>query len=106
LDEWSVTTDPAGIVDGPVEFTVTNDGTARHNFRVIRTVLAPDILPVAGTEVDEGQVEVVGGFTNGLAAGDSQTAAATLAPGSYVLICNVPTHYDQGMAVAFDVTAP
>ncbi len=108
LDEFSVAADPASIADGPVIFQVTNDGSIRHNFRLIATELAPEALPLdqSGQAVDETQVDVVGGFVAAIPAGGSQTAAAELPPGAYVLICNVPTHYEAGMRVGFDVTAP
>jgi len=108
LAEWSVTADPASIAATAANFIVTNDGTTVHNFRVIATTLPPDALPLdaAGLVADEGQVEVVGGFTAGLQGGNTQTAPVQLASGAYVLICNVPTHYEQGMYTNFEVTAP
>ena len=87
--------------------TVTNDGTIPHNFRVIATDLAADALPLDGAEVDEesADLEVVGSIAL-IGPGDSQTAAAELPPGGYVLICNVPGHYENGMFVDFEVTVP
>ena len=108
LIEFDVIPETASIVDGLVTFQVTNDGAAVHNFRVIATDLAADALPLAGAQVDEqsADLEVVGGFTSLIGPGDSQTAATELPPGSYVLICNVPGHYESGMFVNFEVTAP
>jgi len=108
LTEFAVAADPPTIVDGPIQFNVSNAGTALHNFRVIRTDLDPASLPVdsATFAVDESQLDVVGGFTAFLQAGGTQSSGATLPPGTYVLICNVPTHYEAGMHVAFEVTAP
>ncbi|OGO51228.1 MAG: hypothetical protein A2148_10130 [Chloroflexi bacterium RBG_16_68_14] len=108
LSEWSVSPDPATIADGPVTFQVSNEGVAVHNFRVFATDLAPDSLPVAVDRVDEesDQLDVVGGIAGAIPAGTSQTVAVDLPPGSYVLVCNVPTHYQTGMFVGFQVTAP
>jgi uncharacterized cupredoxin-like copper-binding protein/mono/diheme cytochrome c family protein len=107
LEEYTVSADPASIAAGAVNFNVSNDGTIVHNFRVIQTDLAPEALPIAadGLTVDEGAVTVAGGFTNTLAAeGEQLTPIQQLAPGSYVLICNISGHYEQGMRTAFTVT--
>lgn len=104
LIEWGVVPDPATIAAGTIEFKVTNDGAAVHNFRVIRTDLAPDKLPQKGPTADEEQLEVVGGFTNSLDPGGTQSAVVELTAGNYVLICNVPTHYQTGMYGGFEVT--
>jgi len=108
LTEFSVTADPASIAAGPLAFNVTNVGTAVHNFRVIATELAADALPLdsGGLGVDESQVDVVTGFTTPLEPGNQLAAGGELAAGNYVLICNVPTHYESGMRTAFAVTAP
>jgi len=108
LDEFTVVADPGSIGAGEIGFNVNNVGTAVHNFRVIATELAADALPLdsGGLGVDESQVDVVGGFTTPLDPGGQLAVGAGLAAGSYVLICNVPTHYESGMRTAFEVTAP
>jgi mono/diheme cytochrome c family protein len=104
LTEFKVTTDIASAPAGGVEFDLTNIGSAPHNFRIIKTELDPTKLPVANSQVDESQVDVVGGFTTpGIQAGENRVVPANLVPGNYVLICNVPTHYQSGMHIAFTV---
>ena len=89
---------------GTITFNVSSDGAIFHNFKVIATDVAPDALPVddATFVVDEAQVDVVAS-TADLVAGEQETLTVELAAGSYVLICNVPTHYGVGMTVAFTV---
>ncbi len=103
LDEFVVTADPGNANAGGVSFNVTNDGTGLHNFRVIRTELAADALPVTSNRVDETQVDIVALSSGNIAAGANQAVQATLDAGGYVLICNVPGHYTQGMHLAFTV---
>jgi mono/diheme cytochrome c family protein/uncharacterized cupredoxin-like copper-binding protein len=103
---FQVKPDASSAPAGPVEFDVKNDGAGPHNFRVIQTDLAPDKLPLTGSQVDENQLGsavVARSAGNFIAAGATDTVAAQLAPGNYVLICNVPTHYSSGMHVAFTV---
>ncbi len=87
---------------GALTFSVSNDGTEAHTFRVIKTDLAPDALPTANALVDEAQLDVVASIPE-FAAGETQEVSVDLEAGSYVLICNVPGHYDLGMRVAFTV---
>ncbi|MCH7697486.1 MAG: hypothetical protein IH865_00920 [Chloroflexi bacterium] len=106
LVEFEVIADPIVATGEPIDFTVNNDGTTVHNFRYVATGLAPDALPVDGQTVDESQFDEVGGFADALASGDERVVSSDLAPGTYVLFCNVPTHYGLGMYTAFEVTGP
>lgn len=103
LTEFGVTPEPISGPAGPVSFAVSNTGGSLHNFRVIKTDLAPDALPLAGTQVDEDQVEVIARSSGNIAAGANQPVSAALDAGTYVLICNVPGHYGLGMYAAFTV---
>ncbi len=96
----SIDTAPAGTIT----FNVSSDGAIFHNFKVIATDLAPDALPFddALFAVDEAQVDIVAN-TADLDPGEQETLTVELAAGSYVLICNIPTHYQGGMATAFTV---
>ncbi len=103
LDEFSVTVDPTSGAAGPVSFAVANAGGSLHNFRVIKSDLAPDALPVASNKVDEDQLDVIASSSGNIAAGADQAVSATLEAGDYVLICDVPGHYRLGMYAAFTV---
>ena len=101
---FQLTADPATGTAGSVTFNVTNTGATIHNFRVIQTDLAPDALPIdaSGFQVDEAQVNVVqsGKDLNPQA---SEAVTAELQAGAFVLICNIPSHYQAGMRAAFTV---
>ncbi len=88
--------------DAPIEFVVANEGAAPHELAIVKTDLAADALPVDGGAVDEGQVDVVGRIAQ-FDANSSQTETFSLDAGSYVLICNIPGHYQLGMTLAFTV---
>ncbi len=102
--DWLVSAAPDSVPAGDTTFVVTNEGNIPHNLRVIKTGLAPDALPLdeAGFSVDEGQVDVVLESAD-LDGGDSEEVTGALESGSYVLICNLPTHYGAGMYTAFTV---
>ena len=104
LIDFSVNPSDDTVSAGTVTFNATNDGEQVHNLRVIRTDLDPDALPVDDDSfmVDEDQVEVVATFSD-LEVGDAEEMSAELESGSYVLICNIATHYGVGMTIGFTV---
>ena len=104
LAEFTVTLTEASAPAGEVIFNVMNDGASTHNLRVISTSLAPGDLPYDSDafEVPEDEVDIVARTAN-LEAEESVQVVVELAAGPYVLICNVPPHYDSGMHVAFTV---
>ena len=101
LDEYSVDA-PADAQAGRIEFTVRNTGSIDHELVILRTALDPGDLPVKEAEVQTRGpgVELVR-ETPRIKAGGSRRLVARLAEGTYVLICNVPGHYQSGMRAPF-----
>ena len=104
LIEFAVELSVDSVPAGTVTFNTSSEGAIFHNVKVIATDLAPDALPIddALFAVDEEQVDVVAS-TADLDPGEQETLTVELAAGSYVLICNIPGHYEGGMATAFTV---
>lgn len=104
LAEFTVTLTEATAPAGEVIFNVMNDGASIHNFRVISTSLAPGDLPYdeEAFEVPEDEVDLVASTAN-LEVEETVQVVIELAAGPYVLICNIPPHYNSGMHVAFTV---
>ncbi|MCH7698691.1 MAG: hypothetical protein IH865_07125 [Chloroflexi bacterium] len=102
--DWAVTANPAVVPAGDLTLSVENQGTLIHNLRVIRTDLNADQLPIGpdGFTVDEANLNVVLSVAD-LRAGESEETGVTLEAGGYVLLCNIPGHYDSGMRVAITV---
>lgn len=94
LTDFAVTADPGTVKAGRVVFAIRNRAAMAHELTVIRTDQAPDSRPMDGGKANEDGK--VGGVSN-ISAGVSRKLALDLAPGRYVLICNVPGHYQLGM---------
>jgi uncharacterized cupredoxin-like copper-binding protein len=94
----STTSAPAGRVT----FVVHNADSVPHNLVVLRTNVAPRSLPVTG---DHGRAREVGRRGGTAWLRDEQTVRLTLnlRVGRYLLICNVPGHYQRGMVTVFRV---
>jgi uncharacterized cupredoxin-like copper-binding protein len=86
---------------GTVEITAPNEGSVEHELVLFRSDADPAKLPLAGGEVDEAALEAEGGVNVGeieeVAAGESKSGSFELTPGKYVMFCNLPAHYEQGM---------
>jgi uncharacterized cupredoxin-like copper-binding protein len=99
VDEFSVFPGTQGAPKGKVRFVVTNIGTIRHEFVVLRTNKPAGNL-LKGDEADEsGAVGEIGGVPPGQA----RTLNLTLKRGHYALICNLPGHYKTGQFADFYV---
>ena len=106
LADFTITADPDSASAGEVTFDVTNDAEQTHEFVVFQTDLAPDQLPTdEGGDVDEAGegVELVDEIED-IEGGSTQSLTVNLDAGSYVLICNLPGHYAQGMHAGFTVS--
>jgi uncharacterized cupredoxin-like copper-binding protein len=116
LEEWKITLNPSSLASGEVTFTINNQGEKDHEFVIVKTDLAPDALPTvadgpeAGTVDEEGAgIEAVDELEDIAAGSDGNTLTVNLAPGHYVVFCNVHDedliHYQKGMHTEFTVAS-
>ncbi len=108
LKDFSISFAEPSVKTGQVTFAIKNDGPSLHEFVILQTDLAPTALPtheekgvkVADEESLKGMAE-----KEDIAPGTSTTLTVSLPPGNYVMICNIPGHYIQGMATGFSVSS-
>jgi uncharacterized cupredoxin-like copper-binding protein len=106
LDDFQVHRTTAAAPAGMVRFQLVNNGPSTHELIVVRTDRASAKLPLQrdGLTVDEEGpgVDHVD-EAEGLDLADRRTLTLDLAPGHYVLFCNMEGHYLGGMHAAFTV---
>jgi uncharacterized cupredoxin-like copper-binding protein len=102
LKDFSLTATPGTFAPGPISFGIDNDGPSVHEFVVLRSDDAPDALPVENGLIREDQIDLIDEVED-LAPGTSSSLDVNLDAGAYVLVCNLPAHYEQGMFAAFTV---
>ena len=106
LEDFKVRGDVAVVPAGTVSFRILNQGPTSHELIVVRTEHASDELPLQpdGLTVNE---EAPGvdflDEVEGLDIDDRETLILDLAPGRYVLYCNLEGHYLGGMYEALIV---
>jgi len=101
LKEFKVLPSPVSAKRGVISFAVKNTGKVAHELVVLKTKASPAKLPVKSAKaVETGRVGRVGP----LKPGTSKTLNLTLKAGKYVLLCNLPGHYQAGQRIGFAVS--
>lgn len=109
LSNFQIDLDASSVAAGDVTFCVDNLGPTTHEFKVVRSELEINKLPMAqplNAAIDESlvdELEVVGKVAPMRTTDDVQSLTVSLEAGTYYLLCNVPSHYQLGMRTAFTV---
>jgi uncharacterized cupredoxin-like copper-binding protein len=98
--DFKLTTDTPLVRAGYVTFRIRNTGPSTHEFIVARTDVAADALPLQKNDItvneDSPQIHEVGSLGE-VRLGTTRDLTLKLAPGHYVLFCNLSGHYRGGM---------
>lgn len=107
LGEYYIKPDKSEVPAGKVRFVAKNVGQMEHELIVLKTELPADQLPYNEQEqkAEEEQAgQVLGEIEpDELPPGKSAEMTLDLAAGHYVLLCNLPQHYKNGMHIDFRV---
>jgi len=99
LRDFSVQTS-ATLPSGSNKLAVHNSGATLHELEVFKVPAGvdPANIPVANSVADTNSVgmTVVDEVEN-IAPGTGSSLSVNLQPGTYVFMCNLPTHYGLGM---------
>ncbi|MBI2165965.1 MAG: copper-binding protein [Chloroflexi bacterium] len=103
--EWAFELSSASIPAGEVTFQLVNQGQAEHEMVILKTDLPANALKIKanGAEVDESASGEVMGEVEDLGSGQTKSVTLNLAPGRYVLTCNILGHYKAGMVTVLEV---
>lgn len=105
LRDFEIDLGASSAAAGEVTFEVQNEGPSVHEFVVFQTDLGVDELPTD----DDGNVAEGDDFEpvdeiEDIAVDAEPSLTVDLEAGSYVLLCNVAGHYEEGMVTTFTVT--
>ena len=106
LDDFRVMQETTVVPAGTVSFLIRNQGPTTHEVIFVKTDRAPGRLPLQddGLTVDEeGDGIKFLEEVEGLDIDDRETLILDMAPGHYVLYCNLEGHYLGGMYEALVV---
>ncbi len=86
---------------GPTVIEAPNEGSVEHELVVFKSEMDPAKLPTeANGEVNEEKMDKIAESAGEIAdveSGDTKSGNFKLTPGKYVIFCNLPGHYAQGM---------
>jgi len=107
LSEWKITGANGGALAtaaaGQLEVQAKNKGQSPHQLVILKTDSDPAALPQNGTQVDEAAAGQLIGKIDNIGGGTTKSGTFALDAGTYVLICNIPTHYQLGMHTSLTV---
>jgi uncharacterized cupredoxin-like copper-binding protein len=101
LNEWKVIVEAPSVGAGPTKFEADNEGKVDHELVVLKTDTKASKLPVEGAVAKEEGENL--GEASGIAPGEKGEVEVDLETGHYILLCNLPGHYQQGMYADLDV---
>jgi len=101
LNEWNVIVEAPTVAAGKVKFEGENEGKVPHELVVLKTdTKAADLETEGATAKEEGEKL---GEAEDIAPGEHKDVEVDLEAGHYILLCNLPGHYEQGMYADLDV---
>ncbi len=103
LSDFDIQLDSTSVPAGEVVFDIDNQGPSTHEFVVVQSDKAADALPTADGDVDEDGVEAIDEVED-IESDATPSLTVDLDPGHYVVFCNLPGHYKQGMSAEITVT--
>ncbi len=93
---------------GPTTIEAPNEGSVEHELVVFKTNMDPAKLPTeASGDVNEEKMDKIAESAGEIAdvePGETKSGEFNLTPGEYVIFCNLPGHYAQGMYGTLTVT--
>ena len=111
IKDFTIVLSTNTVPSGTVNFDVTNDGPATHEFVVLRTGTSADGFKIGSFEGESGRINETGkdvtnvGETGDMKPGATKTLSIEdMSPGHYAIVCNLPGHYGNGMHEDFTVT--
>jgi uncharacterized cupredoxin-like copper-binding protein len=93
---------------GTTTIEAPNEGSTEHELVLFKTNMDPAKLPTeANGEVNEEKMDKIAESAGEIAdveGGETRSGQFELTPGKYVMFCNLPGHYAQGMYGTLTIT--
>jgi len=96
LADFSLSLDRSTAPAGPLDFVVANRGPSVHEIEVFSGAGEGTVLPIAASVADTTGLDLVDEVED-ILPGSTATLTLDLSPGTYLVICNLPGHYEHGM---------
>ena len=102
LRDDAVTLSPATADAGSVTFAATNDGSVTHEIEVFSGDVDPSTLPIENNVASTEGLTLIDEIED-ITPGSSADLTIDLDAGTYVVMCNLAGHFEQGMYASLEV---
>ena len=102
LRDDAVTLSPATADAGSVTFATTNDGSLTHEIEVFSGGVDPSTLSIENNVASTDGLELIDEIED-ITPGSSADLTIDLDAGTYVVMCNLPGHFAEGMYASLEV---
>ena len=102
LRDDAVTLSPATAEAGSVTFAATNDGSVTHEIEVFSGDVDPSTLPIENNVASTEGLTLIDEIED-ITPGSSADLTIDLDAGTYVVMCNLAGHFEQGMYASLEV---
>lgn len=106
LRDFAIKLSKTTLPASEITFAAMNEGPSVHELEVLSVPegVDPNALPITDNVADTESrgLEAIDEVED-IAPSTRATLTVSLDPGTYVLMCNLPAHYGQGMHIAFTV---
>lgn len=104
IEDDRIEADPGEVPSGRIEFRILNQGSMVHEMEVFAGATAGESLEVRNSVADTTGLTLVDEIED-ILIGSALSLTVDLAPGAYLLLCNLPEHYANGMWTYVTVVA-
>ena len=104
LQDDAVTLTPATAEAGSVTFAATNDGSVTHEIEVFSGDVDPSTLPIEDNVASTEGLTLIDEIED-ITPGSSADLTIDLDAGAYVVMCNLPGHFAEGMYSSLEVAS-
>ena len=103
ITDSSLTLSPTSGEAGETTFEVSNSGGEIHELEIFEGDAAPDQLPIENGVANTDGLELIDEVED-IAPSTTAELSVDLEPGNYVIVCNLPGHYEAGLHSGFTVS--
>jgi uncharacterized cupredoxin-like copper-binding protein len=103
ITDSSLTLSPSSSEAGETTFEVSNSGGQIHELEIFEGDVAHDALPVENNVAKTDGLELVDEVED-IAPSTTAELTVDLEPGNYVIVCNLPGHYEAGLHSGFTIS--
>jgi uncharacterized cupredoxin-like copper-binding protein len=103
LVDFGITARPDAVSSGAIDLVIVNDGAIVHELEIFSGVDAGQTLKASNSVADTTNLDLIDEVEDILPSATAKLVV-DLEPGTYLVICNLPGHYEQGMSTYVTVT--